>query len=94
MTTWTQINTGAISSTSHDFAAYANLVFAEGTFADGAINEGWNTINTTQSANWATISTGVNSNAYDFAVFSGPTFAEGAFADGTLNDPWITINTG
>lgn len=94
MTTWTQINTGAISETAYDFGTYANLAFAEGAFADGSINSPWNNINTTQSANWATISTGVNSNTYPFAPYANLGFAEGTFADGAINDPWTTIYTG
>jgi len=90
MTTWTQISTGA--ATTYEFGTYAALAFGEGCFADGAINEPWDVINTAQTASWTQVNTGT-ATTYDFGPYASLAFGEGCFADGAINEPWIVIPT-
>jgi hypothetical protein len=92
MTTWTQINT-ATTTAAYDFSTYGSFAFAEDCFADGAVNEAWNLINTTQSPNWTQVSTGAISVAYDFDTYGTLSFCEGTFADGAINEPWTLVPT-
>jgi hypothetical protein len=93
MTTWTQINTGAATTTVYDFNTYGALAYADGCFADGAINEAWGLINTTQNPNWTQVSTGAISAGYEFDPYANLAFGEGCFADGAINEPWTLIST-
>jgi hypothetical protein len=92
MTTWTQIDTGAIS-TAYDFNPFAIFTFAQGCFADGSINETWTAINTVQTPNWTQISTGAISSGYEFDPYAVYAFGQGCFADGAIYDQWTIIPT-
>lgn len=88
---WTVIDTSTATST--DYAAFANLAWAGGCFADGETYESWATIDTTETANWINISTSTVALGNPFGTFAGLAISEGTFADGSVTDIWTTINT-
>jgi hypothetical protein len=52
----------------------------------------WSSINTTQTPDWQSISTGLSS-AFEFNPFASHAFAESCFADGSTGDIWELLAT-